>query len=168
MGIRNAEVQKHDHRWSRRSIRRWLTEPPGWRRTFALVCHAAMQPYAGQAGYDDSEIRADQVCAAPSGSPESRVSDPEYQPAPQFDFAYARRRARQRVAKILPVGSTVVDVGASTAAFAFMVDRSRVTAVDDGSPGKRVLARRWRERPSGFCRGPHHKRPPFFPVTQFR
>lgn len=145
MEIRSAEVRKHQQRLSDRSIGRWREEPPGWRRMFASVCHAVMHPHAARAGYEQPLLRTDDVCAAATRAAELRLADPQYDPAAQFDFAYARRRARRKVAGLLTPGSRLLDVGASTAALAFLVDQVHVTAVDDGAEGKRLLSKPWRQ-----------------------
>jgi hypothetical protein len=143
-GVRAAEIERHQQTFSTSSLQRWRGEPAGWRRTFANVCHWRMQPAAGQAGYDAPADLAQSVCAAATQSQLQRVSDPAYLPSPSFDFAYARRRGRSRIATLLEPHQSVLDVGASTAALAFMVD-ARVTVIDDGAPGQRVISKPWRD-----------------------
>ncbi|GEM_PF-3674839 len=142
--FRNAELQRHETAWSGTSIERWKAEPSGWRRTFAELCLSAMQPYATEAGYPGDRRLAEIAQAPATGSEVARVSDPKYMPAPSFDFAYAKRRGRQRVASLLSRGMKVLDVGGTTAALAFMTDAT-VTVIDDGATGKRVLSRQWRD-----------------------
>ncbi len=144
-GVRDPELSRHDRPISMKSVERWRQEPAGWRRTFAKVCHAALNRDAVEAGYAPAELREQDVCAASAATMATRIRDPHHFPERAFDFAYARRRARQTVATMIPDGTNVLDVGASTAALAFMNDRIHVTVVDDGAPGKRLLSRRWRE-----------------------
>ncbi len=143
-GVRASEIERHQQTFSNSSVERWQSEPAGWRRTFANVCHSKMQPAAGLAGYEAAAELAESVCAAPTDSQLQRVFDPTYLPAPDFDFAYARRRGRSRVAALLEPHQSVLDVGASTAALAFMVD-AQVTVIDDGAAGQRVISKPWRE-----------------------
>jgi hypothetical protein len=142
--VRNAEFQRHETAWSGSSVERWTTEPSGWRRTFAELCLSAMQPYATRAGYPGDRRLAELAQAPATGSEVVRVSDPKYMPAPSFDFAYAKRRGRQRVVPLLSRGMRVLDVGGTTAALAFMTDAA-VTVIDDGVAGKRILSRQWRD-----------------------
>jgi hypothetical protein len=143
-GVRTTEIERHQRTFSANSLHRYDAEPPGWRRTFARVCHWQMGRAAAAAGYPAVDPPAQPVCARPAGSQLQRVFAPDYQPAPEFDFAYARRRGRRRIASLLGPHQAVLDVGASTAALAFMVD-AQVTVVDDGAPGQRILSKPWRE-----------------------
>lgn len=150
-GIRTPEKRRHQDRFSNRSIDRWKNEPDGWRRAFADVCHAAMERDACEVGYDASRLDEQQVCAPKSGTRISRLNDPFYLPDGGFDFVYARRRARLRAKDYLQrrseLGSPVkvLDVGASTAAFAFMLPSDEVTVVDDGPAGAKLMSKPWRQ-----------------------
>ncbi len=142
---RNPEVLLHDERFSCKSVNRFTREPPGWRNVFARICHVAIALPSTQAGYGESDSQLKAMSATPTKSLSVRTSDPHYEPGPEFDFAYARRRARRKVAPLLPADSSVIDVGATTAALAYLAPHARVTAVDDMSPGKQLLSRPWRE-----------------------
>ncbi|MDA9856832.1 hypothetical protein N9D23_01825 [Rubripirellula sp.] len=66
-----------------------------------------------------------------------------YKPGPQFDFAYARRRARQQATKFIAPSNIVLDVGGATSSFA-CITNAKVTVIDDGAAGKRVMNKPWR------------------------
>ncbi|MDF1844317.1 MAG: hypothetical protein P1U77_23005 [Rubripirellula sp.] len=77
-------------------------------------------------------------------TPIDRLFDPQYKPGPQFDFAYARRRARQQATKFIEPSSIVLDVGGATASLAYMTN-AKVTVIDDGAAGQRVMSKPWRD-----------------------
>lgn len=142
---RTPEVQRHEERLSTKSLNRFKREPHGWRRTFAEVCHASVSHQASSAGYLPARLLASDVCAESTSPSHVRLGDPRYEPGTTLDFAYARRRARRKVAPLLTPGSYVLDVGASTASLAFLAANAYVTVVDDGVPGQRVLSKPWRQ-----------------------
>ncbi len=146
-GIRSPEILRHGHELSSTSIARWESEPPGWRRSFAQVCHSRMQKHAEEAGYTlplQEELFHVTADVPQDKTFVDRLFDPDYCPAPQFDFAYARRWARQQAVKLIPASSVVLDVGGATASLAFMTD-AKVTVLDDGAAGQRVMSKPWRE-----------------------
>ncbi len=143
--VRAPEVRMHQERLSRKSVNRFDKEPLGWRRTFATICHAAVSDDASFAGYLKPDPCSRQWSVAPTKATADRLADPSYDPGPGFDYAYARRRARLKVAPLLAPGESVLDIGSSVASLIFLAPQSKVTVVDDGAPGKRVLSKQWRQ-----------------------
>lgn len=111
------------------------------------------QPSAEEAGYALRSEMSSLHCTANAirnKNPINRLFDPQYipgaqyVPGPQFDFAYARCRARKQATKFIEPSNIVLDVSGASAAFAYM-SNATVTMIDDGAAGQRVMSKPWRD-----------------------